>query len=114
MSLLVFSERFNTIPAPAHSTLLHEYSFSHGRPPARQRLRELSHSLGVSQARIKKWFVERAEREERERRERVAGSVAGMRREREMGELEGVMDGVDSVLERVDSILSSLEKNTTH
>ena len=103
MSACVFSERFNTIPSTAIASLSHEYATTNGRTPSRHRLRELSHQLAVSQARIKKWFQERADGEERERRRERQAWVEESRRERMWRELGECLHGIDEALDKFEA-----------
>lgn len=100
MSSCVFSDRFNTLPSSASALLSHEYSQNNGRLPSRPRLRQLSLELAVSQARIKKWFQERADQEEREkRRERLKWAVES-KKERNLQELRDRLEEIEVLLSK--------------
>lgn len=98
MSSLVFSERLTGLPNHINEALKQEHSILRGRLPQRERLRELSGRFGISQARIRKWFQERSEEEEKERRLTLDTNMRHNRRDKQLNELEKILDNTDEII----------------
>lgn len=98
MSTLVFSDMITTsLPLPTTHKLLQEYTSFNGRLPKRDRLRELASELGISQARIKKWFQDQDEQTLK------SGVLAD-----DFDELAELIEVTEDMLSRNEALLNSL------
>jgi hypothetical protein len=95
MASFCFSDVFNNLSGPIVAGLEKEYAASYGRIPNRNRLRELSAQLGISQSRIRKWFIEKSEERPGIRHDKCDVSL--------MDQIEGMLDETDKILDSAKS-----------